>query len=423
MILFDGTGSDPIQRVSATGGTPVAAVKQDAARKEVQIGWPAFLPDGRHFMYMSINQKVDDSAYRIGALDSGETKPFAPAQTMLTYAPPGYLLFVRDRTLVAQPFDAKAMKTTGEPVPLAEQIGTDSVGLARFSVSRDGVLAYRTGESGNRMLWTDRSGKELGDLGDPGEYGEPSLSPAGDRLAFDLRDARAGKNDVWIRDLARGVNSRFTFASGNAFAPLWSPQGDKIVFYSDRDGSPGLYEKLASGQGDEKLLAKIDQLTVPGQFFSRRPFLAYYSRNPKTGWDIFTLPMTGDGKPAPFAAASFNELNPKFSPDGRFLAYLSNESGRPEIYAQSFPGPGGKWQISTAGGWTRTGEPTARSSTTGASTRRSWPSRSAAATRCRPAFRRRSSRGASTSATRATSSCPRPTASASSSSRRSAASR
>jgi Tol biopolymer transport system component len=257
---------------------------------------------------------------------------------------------VRDRTLVAQPFDAKAMKTTGEPVPLAEQIGTDYVGLARFSVSRDGVLAYRTGESGNRMLWTDRSGKELGDLGDPGEYGEPSLSFAGDRLAFDLRDARAGKDDVWIRDLARGVNSRFTFAAGNAFAPLWSPRDEAIVFSSDREGSPGLYEKPANGQGDEKLLLKTELLTIPVSFSSDGRFLAYQSRNPKTGWDIFILPTAGDGKPAPFAAASFNETVPTFSPDGRFLVYVSNESGRPEIYAQSFPGPGGKWQISTAGG-------------------------------------------------------------------------
>ena len=249
MILYDGTGSDPIHRVSAAGGTPTVAVKQDAARKEMQIGWPEFMPDGRHFIYMSINQKVDDSAYRIGQLDSTETKPFAPAQTMLTYAPPGYLLFVRDRTLVAQPFDAKAMKTTGEPVPLAEQIGTDSVGLARFSVSRDGVLAYRTGESGNRMVWVDRSGKELEVLGDPAEYGEPRLSPSGDRLAFDLLDPRAGKDDIWIRDLARGVNSRFTFAPGNNFAPLWSPRGDTIVFSSDREGSSGLYEKAVERTG------------------------------------------------------------------------------------------------------------------------------------------------------------------------------
>ncbi len=350
VILFDGTASDPIQRVPAAGGTPVVIVKLDAARKEAQAGWPEFLPDGKHFLYLAMNQKPEDSAYRIGSLDSTETKPFAPAQTMLTYAPPGYLLFVRDRTLVAQPFDAKAMKTTGEPVPLAEQIGTNSVGLARFSVSRDGVLAYRTGESGNRMLWTDRSGKELGSLGDPGEYTDPSLSSSGDRLAFDLTDTLGGKSDIWIRDLARGVNSRFTFAPGNAFSPLWSPRGDTIVFTSDREGSPSLYEKAANGQGEEKLVLKTGVLTIPVSFSPDGFFLAYMSRNSKTGWDILILPTTGDRKPIPFAAASFNESTPVFSPDGRFLAYISNESGRPEIYAQSFPGPGGKWQISTAGG-------------------------------------------------------------------------
>jgi hypothetical protein len=220
VILLDGTGPDPIYRVSAAGGTPVAAVKADASRKEVQVGWPEFLPDGRHFLYMAANQKVEESSYRLGSLDSSETKPFAPAQTMLAYAPPGYLLFVKDRTLVAQRFDAKALKTQGEPVPLAEQIGTDAVGLARFSVSRDGVLAYRTGESGNRMLWMDRTGKELDTLGDPAEHQEPHLSPSGDRLAFDLTDSRTAKVDIWIRDLARGVNSRFTFAPGNAF--VWS---------------------------------------------------------------------------------------------------------------------------------------------------------------------------------------------------------
>ena len=215
---------------------------------------------------MVINQKAEDSAYRMGSLDSKETTLFAAAQTMLAYAPPGYLLFVKDRTLMAQRFDAKARKTTGEPVPLAEQIGTDAVGLARFSVSRDGVLAYRTGESGNRMLWVDRSGKELDTLGDPAEHQDPDLSPAGDRLAFDLTEMRSGKSDIWIRDLARGVNSRFTFAPGNAYCGIWSPKGDSIVYSSDREGAAGLYVKSTTGQGDERLLLKDDWLIIPRSF-------------------------------------------------------------------------------------------------------------------------------------------------------------
>jgi Tol biopolymer transport system component len=350
VILLDGTGPDPIYKVSAAGGTPVVAVKADSSRKEVQVGWPEFLPDGKHYLYMALGQKPEDSAYRIGSIDSPETKTFASAQTMLAYAPPGYLLFVRDRTLVAQPFDANAIKTKGEPIPLAEQIGTDAVGLARFSVSRDGVLAYRTGESGNRMLWRDRSGKELEVLGDPAEYQEPKFSPTDDRLAFELADPRSAKVDIWIRDLARGVNSRFTFAPGNAFCPTWTPKGDAIVYASDREGAAGIYEKATTGQGDEKLLFRTDDLVIPRSISPDGRFLAYQARAPKNGWDVMLLPLTGEPKPAAFRATPFNEFHPDVSPDGRFVAYASNESGRNEVYVQTFPTPGRTWQISTAGG-------------------------------------------------------------------------
>ncbi|MGH9317466.1 MAG: TolB family protein, partial [Thermoanaerobaculia bacterium] len=349
VILFDGTGNDPISRVSAAGGTPVVAAKPEASRKETQVGWPEFLPDGRHFLYMANGQKTEDNMYRIGSLDSKETKVLAPAQTLVTYAPPGYLLFVRDRTLMAQPFDTKAMRTTGEPVPLAEKIGTDSVGLARFSVSRDGTLAYRTGESGSRLLWMDRGGRELEAAGDPGEYGSPALSPAGHLLAFGLNDTRSGKTDIWIRDLARGVSSRFTFGAANNVCPLWSPDGGRLVFSSDRDGNFDLYEKPASGEGQEKLLLKSNEMKIAKDWSRDGRYIAFSSRG-KQGWDVWVLPTFGDRKPIPVVQGAFNELVASFSPDGRFVAYQSNESGRPEIYVQTFPNPGGKWQVSTSGG-------------------------------------------------------------------------
>jgi len=351
VILLDGTGTDPILRVPAAGGTPVVWVKAEASRKEVQIGWPEFLPDGRHFLYMAANQKPDVSEYRIGSIDSAETKSLASAQTALAYAPPGYLLFVKDRTLVAQPFDAKALKITGEPVPLAEQIGTDTVGLARFSVSRDGVLAYRTGESGDRFTWIDRSGKELDTILEKGEYEDPQLSPAGDQLAFDLADARSGKSDIWLRDLTRGVNSRFTFAPGNAFSPVWTPRGDALIYTSMREDAPGLYEKSTLGQGEEKLLTRLE-----GLFFATSVApdgsVAFQVRppNPKNGFDIMILPGTPGAKPIPFRTTSFNEGQAQFSPDGKLIAYSSNESGRIEVYVQPYPGPGRTWQISTSGG-------------------------------------------------------------------------
>jgi Tol biopolymer transport system component len=350
VILLDGTGPDPIKKVSAAGGLPVVVVKPEASRKEVQIGWPEFLPDGKHFLYMAMTDKPEDSAYRVGSLDSKETQLFAPAQTMLTYVPQGYLLFVRDKTLVAQPFDAKAQKTTGEPVPLAEQIGTDSVGLARFSVSRDGVLAYRTGDDGNRLVWVDRSGKEVDSVGDVGDYGSPSLSPGGDRLAFGLSDPRNGKVDVWVRELARGVNSRATFGTGSNISPLWSPDGTRIVFSSNRNGNYDLFEKPASGQGDEKLLLKSDEFKFACDWSRDGKYILYSSQGKTTQWDIWALPTFGDGKPIPVVVGPFLEIKPRLSPDGKFLSHGSNESGRGEVYVRTFPGGDGKWQVSNAGG-------------------------------------------------------------------------
>ncbi|HEV8119213.1 MAG TPA: protein kinase, partial [Thermoanaerobaculia bacterium] len=349
VILFDGRSTDPIQRVSAEGGTPAVLVKAEPSRKETVVAWPEFLPDGRHFLYMAQGQKPEDHMYRIGSLDSKETRALAPAQSLVTYSPTGHLLFVREGTLVAQPFDAKAMKTTGEPVPLAERIGTISTGLARFSVSRNGILAYRTGESGSRLVWVSRDGKELSAIGDPADYSDTMLSPGGERLAYVLNDPRGGKPDIWIRDLARGASSRFTFDPSMDDSPLFSPDGKTIVFSSNRGGVFDLYTKAAGGGGQEQLLLKSDEIKFAHDWSRDGRYIAYQSQG-KTGWDLWVLPTFGDKKPILFLQTPFNEMRPAFSPDGKWLAYQSNESGRAEIYVQNFPGPGGKWQVSTAGG-------------------------------------------------------------------------
>ncbi len=348
VILYDGTGTDPIYRVPASGGVPAVMVKPEPSRKETQIGWPEILPDGKHFLYMAIGQKTGDSTYRIASLDGKENKPFAPAQSMVTYVEPGYLLYLRDRTLVAQPFDGKTLKTTGEPIPVAEKVGTDSVGLGRFSVSREGTLAYRTGEITDRLVWVDRSGKELDAVGDPAQYHDPASSPDGKRLAYDLIDPRTGKYDIWVRDLARNVSSRFSFSAGDAYCPVWSPDGTRIVYTVGND----MVEKAADGQGAEN---PVGEKSEEGKFASDWSrdgrFIAFSVQAKDTKFDVWILPTFGDKKPYPFVKTSFAELWPEFSPDGRFLAYQSNESGRAEIYVQSFPGPGGKWQISAEGGF------------------------------------------------------------------------
>ena len=364
VILFDGTGPDPIWKVPAAGGTRVLAVVQDPAKKETTVGWPQFLPDGKHYIYLVTGEKPEDSAYWIASIDSAEKTKLAPAQTLVQYAPPGYLLFVRDRTLVAQPFDAARRKITGEAVPLAEKIGTDNAGLARFSVSNDGVLAYRTGESGGRLLWRDRAGRELETIGDPGDYANPVLAPGGDRLAFSMSDGRSAKSDVWVRDLSRGVNSRFTLGPGNNIRSIWSPDGSTIVFASDREGVYDLYQKSVRGSGEEKLLLHTDEAKSPGGWTSDGKYIVYASRTPKGQWDIWALPTVGDKKPIAIAASPFSENTPMLSPDGRYIAYVSNESGREEIYVQTFPEPSGKWQVSNGGGSDPSWRGTARSSTT-----------------------------------------------------------
>jgi eukaryotic-like serine/threonine-protein kinase len=350
VILFDGTGTDPIYRVPAIGGTKALAAVQDPARKETSVGWPQFLPDGKHYIFLVTGEKPEDSAYWIASIDSSEKTKLAPAQTLVEYAPPGFLLFVRDRTLVAQPFDASSRKITGEAVPLAEKIGTDNVGLARFSVSNNGVLAYRTGETGGRLLWRDRAGRELETLGDPGDYANPTLSPSGDRLAFGLTDSRSTKTDIWIRDLGRGINSRFTLGAGNNYRSVWSPDGATIVFSSDRGGTIDLYEKSTKGPGEEKLLLKTDEPKSAASWSKDGKYIAYASRNQKTQWDLWALPTFGDRKPIPIAVTPFTEQNPVFSPDARYVAFVSNESGREEIYVQTFPDASGKWQVSNGGG-------------------------------------------------------------------------
>ena len=285
VILYDGFRFDPIRRVPDGGGAADEIIKA-ADVKSTSVGWPAFLPDGKHFLFLAIAAKLTDSMYRIGSLDSKDTQPFAPAQSQITYVEPGYLLFLRERTLVAQPFDAKTLKATGKPIPLAEQVGTDTVGLARFSVSREGTLAYRTGEMTDRLVWVDRSGKELESAGDPSRYGSPHLSADGRRLAFDVVDPRTGKVDIWIRDLNRNVSSRFSFSRGGGRAPTFAPDGARIVYAVDTN----LVERTADGQGAETSLLKADGVTFVTDWSADGRFIVVASQGKGTGFDLWILP-------------------------------------------------------------------------------------------------------------------------------------
>jgi Tol biopolymer transport system component len=360
VILYDGRSVDPLMRVSAAGGVSQPVVFSEGKDKGTPgTVWPEFLPDGRHFLYGYIEPASPEMTLMVGDLDSTITKSLFKTTSRVQYAEPGFLLFVRDRTLVAQPFDVQSLALQGDPVPLGEGLGSDTLGLASFSASRNGVLVFKGGElSGTRLLWVDRAGKEAPALEAVGEYADVSLSPDGTRLAYDLGGG-ANRGDLWIRDLARGVSSRFTFDPALETVPQWSPDGRRIV-YTIRGKSTDLYIKDASGTRDpEPLLVNAEEKYV-SDWSSDGKYLLFTSRvSDGTGWNIWGLPLDGDRKPFPIVKTQFGELWATFSPDGKYIAYQSNESGRPEIYVHEFPEARNKWQVSTDGGtepyWRRDG--------------------------------------------------------------------
>jgi Tol biopolymer transport system component len=361
VIIFTPTQAEALYRIPAGGGAVTPATTLDSSRQESSHRWPSFLPDGRRFLYWTRSRKAPNIGIRVGSLDSKEVTSLLAADGMAAYARPGHLLFVRQGALLAQSFDHRSLKLEGEPLRVAEPLGYGNPpGYATFSVADSGVLAYVPGVSPNReLIWFDRGGKMLGSVGEPGIYVSPALSPDERRIAVGVRDLRAASADIWLFDLARGIRSRFTFDPANETIARWSPDGSRIVFTSNREGFADFYEKSSTGAGEEKPVFRSDQDKFLTDWSQDGRFLAYHTPGPKTGWDVWVLPLSGDRKPIPFVQTEFTEAQGQFSPDGKWLAYASDESGIFEVYVRSFPAPGGKWQVSTSGGtqpqWRRDG--------------------------------------------------------------------
>ena len=355
VILFDGRASDPIKRVAATGGTPQDLVAPDPEAGTTITAWPEFLPDGRHFLYTVDGVKAGERFLMVGDVEGEEpAHKLLEVTSLVRFAAPDHLLFVRDDTLLAQPFDPASAEVKGEAVPLAEQLGSNGVGLSDFSASDDGTLVYRSGWTAQRRLvWVDRTGHEIGDAAAPAVYRDSALSPDGKLLAVGIEDARSDNRDIWLVDLARGVSSRFTFDAARDSSPVFSPDGKTIVFGSNRGGgSYDLYAKDAAGGGAAQELLKTEISVTPCDWSRDGHWLAFHGPSKDTGWDVWVLAMDGpeQGKAIPFVQGQFTEALPRFSPDGRWIVYMSNESGQFEVYVKPFPGPGGKWQVSTDGG-------------------------------------------------------------------------
>ncbi|MFQ5817680.1 MAG: protein kinase [Terriglobia bacterium] len=393
-IVFAPRGSSGLSRVPAGGGTPQVLTKLNTERGEAAHRWPEFLPGGQAVLFTVMG----DRGFEV-ALVSLETGPDASGRRILIqggtyahYAPTGlprrsaaqtprflrgaksrgHLIYAQPPqvapagALLAVPFDLARLEVTGSPAPILEGVAVYGGGASQYSFSRDGALVYaqRAASTANRrLLWVDRQGKSEPLTEEPRSFWMPRLSPDGKRLALNLYGAP--RWDVWVYELARGTLTRLTF-EGENFPPVWTPDGQRVTFRSTRAGQRNLFWKPADGSGAAERLTTSKHEQDPTSWSPDGKLLAFAENNPETGWDIWVLPLKGEGlprsergKPQPFLQTPFNEGAAMFSPDGRWIAYTSDESGRYEVYVRPYPGPGGKRQISTAGGvwpvWARNG--------------------------------------------------------------------
>jgi serine/threonine protein kinase/Tol biopolymer transport system component len=361
-ILFSPNTQTPLMRVSASGGTPVPVTKIDAAQ-HTSHRWPSFLPDRKHFLYLAINhdssRSANDTLY-YASLDGGENRQLFRSTSNAIYGS-GFLLFVRGDQLMAQPFDPATGRLSGEAQGLASGVVNDvSTWHMDASASNNGLLVLGSGGTADwKLLWMDRSGKQIGTVADKlTNLQTARISPQGDRIALQID---TGANDVWVFDLARGVRTRLTFGPVSNTFPVWSPDGKWIAYNSDRNGRANLYRKPSDGSGAEELLLTDEQTALPNDW-SRDGKYLLYSRGPVGNQEIWALPLEGERKPRLVVTRTGNLFSSggHLSPDGRWIAYVSNESGTPEVFVVAFRGGQGKWQVSTNGGvqpkWSRDGK-------------------------------------------------------------------
>ena len=344
-IIFGRLSTQGLLRMSADGGTAEALTSSDASAQEPFASWPEILPDGQAVLFDS------DGAIMAQRLDTGERKVVVRGGTFPHYLSTGHLVYDQAGTLMAVPFDLDRLEISGSPVPVIE--GIRSAGSLRggpqFAVSRTGTLAYVPGtgeESASTLVWVDRQGVAESLPAPPRQYEYPQVAPDGQRIAVGI--AEKDEIHVWVYDVSRNGLTRVTFGTRTT-APIWSPDAERIVFTSNREGPMNVFWQMADGSGGLERLTSNDYQTVAASFSPDGQLLAFTESNPETGRDIWVLNLA-DRETQPFLQTRYEETSPKFSPDGKWMAYSSDESGRREVYMQPYPGPGRKWQISTNGG-------------------------------------------------------------------------
>ena len=361
-VIVFASNNHGLRRVAATGGEVTAVSERDSALGEIYHDAPFFLPDQRRFLYLAWSaSRPENRAIYIGSLDNASRTRLMPAESQAVYAQ-GHLLFLRGGTLMARPFDPDSFQFSDEALPVADRISVVAAELGAFSASANGALIYKAldSDAGNRqLLWMDRDGKAVPASDGPFEIAGFNLAPDDARVVF----TEGNPPDVWVYDVVRRVKSRLTTDPAIDHNPVWSADGSRVLFDSHRrvqgtstapEGAT-IYEKASNGATPERLLLDLEPGGQQSPLDSSRDGRTIVFRKvAQTGvWNLWALPLDGDRKPVPYRTGSFNETEARLSPDGRWLAYSSNESGRTEVIVQPFPDPsGGKWQISTDGGVT-----------------------------------------------------------------------
>lgn len=311
---------------------------------------PEALPDGKHFLFKVSRNGGPANEVLVGDFEGGPAKPLMQAAGRVRYAAPGYLLFVQGDVLRAIRFDKERNLVEGAATTVVSGVA-ESTGLGSFGVSQTGVLAFLPAneQAPSTLTWFDRTGRAMGTVGAPAHYINPALSPDEKRIAVDIRDPRTGKRDIWVMDPAHGTQSRYTFGAGEELSPTWSPDGGRIAYVSDNTGQRKLYIRQASGTGEDRPVVDKTVNSVQGWSADGTVLLLAVMNN--VNGDIHALDFSKT-PPAltPVLTENYHEDQARFSPDGRWIAYISNESGRREVYVQSYPPGKGKWQISTSGG-------------------------------------------------------------------------
>ena len=369
-IVFARDNSSALYKVSSAGGAPQPLTTLDTKAGEVTQRWPQVLPGAKAVLFTSstVHNTYEDADIVVYSITSGQRKTVLRGGFYPRYLPSGHIVYMHQGTLFALPFDVKRLEVTGQPAPMLEGVVTATSGGAQFSFSETGSLVYVEGNGGQEtfIYWMDREGKFTPLRETLGNYTNPSFSPDGKRLALEINDGKS--SDIWVYEWERDTLTRVTFAGEENSRPAWTPDGQRITYSAREKGEAlNLWWIRADGAGDAQRLTESKNPQYARSWRPDGKVLAFTQTNPGTGNDVMTLPIEGNeksgwkpGEPKPFVNSAFSEETPAFSPDGRWLAYESNESGSFEVYVRPFPGPGGKWQVSTGGGvlpkWSRNGK-------------------------------------------------------------------